>query len=203
MKMKAPETVSGSSNFLEHDAKNEGWYLFTVVDAHEGQYKAGKDKLEMMDGFSFEVEVVGGPNDGKLFQLKFYDGKLTSKDQGLFALQKQFAALVATDVCNPTQLGTEFECDPTESIGALFVAKLALGNPGNDGKRYLDLSYSDIHHVDDPRAASVKLDDEQRARVAKIQAKFRHPGDYFAPLLKKKEASKSTEKAAKPNFDDL
>lgn len=201
-KMKAPETMGGNSTYLANEEQNEGWYLFCVIDAQEGRYSY-KEDFKPMDGFSFDCEVVGGMHDGKKFQFKLFDGKEGSKDHGVFASQKQFAMLVATDVCKPSQLGTDLEYDPTEATGALFIAKLLLKEPDKDGKRYLDLSYTDAHHVDDPRVANIKLDDHQRAKVAAMKPVYRHTKEYFEPLMVKKQKGEPAAKAEKPNFDDL
>jgi hypothetical protein len=201
-RMKAPESLAGESTYLEHNESNAGTYLFVVTDSHDGAYKI-KDDLKTCDGFSFDLEVVGGPNAGKSFSMTFFNGKLNSKDGGAFAAKKQFAALIATDVCTPEQLGKEFDYDPTEATGSLFVAELELGQKNDDGKRYLQLAWSNIYHVDDPRIANVKMDDDQRAKIASIKPAYRHPKDYFAKLLEKKQDKSEKTAAAKPNFDDL
>ena len=205
MKMRAPDSMGGQSTYLEHNEANQGHYLMIVTVGHEGSYKL-KDELKQMDGFSFECEVVGGPNAGKSYSLRLWDGKINAKDEGAMAFRKQFAALIATDVCKPDQLGQEFECDPTEAEGALFIIELELGLASTDGKRYLEPKYSNIYHVDDPRVAHIKMDDEQKKRIEGIKATYRHPKEYFAPLMASKErgssdAAKSESK--KLDFDDL
>jgi hypothetical protein len=200
-RMRAPESLAGESTYLEHNEANVGTYLFVVTDSHDGGYKV-KDEVKTCDGFSFDCEVIGGPNAGKSFSLTFYNGKMSAKDGGAFAAKKQFAALIATDVCKPEQLGQEFDYDPTEATGSYFVAELELGQKNDEGKQYLQLAWTNIYHVDDPRIANVKMYDDQRARIAGIKATYRHPKDYFAKLLEKKEKSEKTT-AAKPNFNDL
>lgn len=200
-KMQAPESLGGESVYLAHEAANNGKYLMRVIDAHEDG-RPTKDGIEPINGFSAECEVVGGVNDGKKFNLTLYNGKLTAKDGGKMAIQKQFAFLVATDVCTPSQLGTEFEYDPVSSVNSFFVVELELGNETGDGKRYLDLKYSNIYHVDDPRG-KLKFDPAQQAKLATIAAANRHTAEYFASLAApRKQVEKS--KADKPlDLDDL
>jgi hypothetical protein len=170
----------------------------TVVDAHEDKQNT-KDGLVPFDGVSAECEVVGGPNAGKKFNVKLWYPKFSSRDEGRSASQKIFAYLVATDVVGPDKLGQEFEFDMEDSVGSLLFVELRLGNESN-GKQYLEIHYSNIYHVDDPRAAKIKLDDVQKAKIANVKPTYRHPKDYFGPLVAKKEKPESKEK---PNFDDL
>ena len=204
-KMRAPDSMGGESTRLDNNEVNQGHYLMVVCAAYEGGHKV-KDEIKMMDGFSFDCEVVGGPNAGKSYTMILWDGKDSSKDGGAMAFRKQFAALIATDVCKPDQLGKDIEFDPTEAEGALFIVELELGLARQDGKRYLEPKYSNIYHVDDPRVAHVRMDDDQKKRIEGIKATYRHPKEYFAPLTASKErgtsdAGKSESK--KLDFDDL
>jgi hypothetical protein len=198
-KINAPESLGGDSQYLQSSKENEGFYLFTVVDAHEDKYPT-KDGFESFDGVCAECDVVGGPNDGKRFNLKLWYPKMTSKDEGKSASQKIFAFLVATDVVTPDKLGQEIEFDMGDSVGSMFFVDLRLGNENDKGKQYLEVYYSNIYHVDDPRAAKIKIDDAQKSKIANVKPSYRHPKDYFAKLVAKKENNKSVEK---PNFDDL
>jgi hypothetical protein len=201
--MVAPESIGSESTYLEHTAANAGKHLMLVVDAHDNG-RPTKDGIETINGFSAECEVVGGANNGKKFNLTLWGPKLTSKDNGKFAIQKQFAFLIATDVATPDMLGKEFDFDPCQSLGSMFVIELALGDKNDDGKQYLDLHYSNIYHVDDPRA-KFKFDDVQRAKIAAVVASNRHPADYFEKLVAPKAATKKeSAKDSKPlDLDDL
>jgi hypothetical protein len=155
----------------------------------------------MMDGISIETEVVGGENDGKRYTLNLWDPKISSKDQGLSAKKKQAAFLIATDVITPEQLGTDIEYEAANSIGALFVIELVCGNPTNDGKVYLEVSYSNMFHVDDPRSSKLVLDAGQKARVESYDKQFRHPAEYFERLTARKHDAKP--KAKELDFANL
>lgn len=209
-KLTAPESIVSNSNFLENTEDNAGCYLAVVTASTHNGYRF-KDEIKLMDGFSFECEVIGGKNHGKSFQLKFYDPKPSSSDGGAFARRKQFSALVAVDICKPDQLGKDIEFFIREDdsndkddfvAGSIFYCELELGKSNDEGKRYLDLRYANIYHVDDPRIANVKFEDDQRARIASITPSYRHPKDYFDKLLEKTAKSEKAT-ASKPNFDDL
>ena len=148
--------------------------------------------------------IGGGANDGKKFNLTLYNGKLSSKDGGKFAIAKQFAFLVATDVVTPEMLGKEFDFDPVDSVNSLFVIELALGKQTDDGKQYLDLHYSNIYHVDDPRA-KMKFDAVQTERIKTIAEANRHKdAKYFERLVAPKQTKKESAKDSKPlDLDDL
>lgn len=198
--LEAPETInSGSSSYLESNADNVGLYLMIVKEAHEDK-RPTKNGLENFDGFSLECEVVGGPNEGKNFNLLLGDPKRSHKDEGKSAAAKQAAFLIATDVIKPTDLGKSISYDPASAIGSFFVIDLVLGKKSDDGKQYLELNYSNVYHVDDPRAKKLKLNADQSARIAKIKEAYRHKEDYFAPLVAKKESPKAETKA---DFSDL
>lgn len=192
--MTAPDSIGGNSAYLS--AENPGWYLMTVIDAHEGEYPAQGDEMKSMNGFSVECEVVGGDHAGKKYTLMLFDGKASHKDGGKSAAQKQFAFLVATDVCKPEQLGQTFDYDPTKSVGSNFFIQLVAGTKDDSGKQYLEINYSNCYHVDDPRAVAlysgktpkVALDVHQRAEIANISAEYRHPSDYFEKLVAKNPA---------------
>lgn len=199
-KLSAPEDIgSGGSTYL--GAADAGWYLFTVTDAFEGKRQT-KDGFEMMDGISIETAVVGGDHDSKRFTLNLWDPKLSSKDQGKSAAQKQAAFLIATDVITPNDLGKEVEYDAADSIGAFFVAELVAGKPTDSGKVYLELAYSNIYHVDDPRH-KFKFDDAQKKRIEILEDKYRHKPEYFEKLTAKKAPPKKAEGGKDLDFSNL
>lgn len=201
-RMMAPESIGSELIYLEHSAENAGKYLMRVIDAHDNA-RPTKDGLEPINGFSAECEVVGGDNDGKKFTLTLYNGKLSSKDGGKFAAQKQLAFLLATDVVTPDVLGKEFDFDPVDSVNSFFVIELALGQPTDSGKSYLDLHYSNLYHVDDPRSR-FKFDAAQKAKLDTIAAANRHKEEYFSKLTNKPATAKKEVKNSAPlDLDDL
>jgi hypothetical protein len=192
----APEDIGSDSIFLSHTEDNIGLHLMIVCEAHEDQ-KQTKEGLKAFDGISFVCECVGGKGNGKRFNLDLLDGKMTHKDEGKSSKAKQAAMLIATDVMAPEHLGKAISYETTDAEGSLFFVDLALGDPGDNGKRYLNVNYSNIYHVDDPRVKKYKLDKLQEERIKAISKDFRHDEKYFESLLKKK----TVEKTERVKFD--
>lgn len=201
-RMTAPESIGSESTYLEHIAENAGKYLMRVVDAHEDG-RPTKDGIEPITGFSAECQVVSNDeNNGKKFNLTLYNGKMTSKDGGQFAIAKQFAFLAATDVVKPDQLGTEFDFDPVSSVNSFFVIELALGKVSENGKQYLDLHYSNMYHVDDPRG-KMKFGAAQLEKIATIAAENRHRNPKYFERFSAPKKKESAKDSAPLDLDDL
>ncbi|MFK5173529.1 hypothetical protein ACI3QN_13530, partial [Propionibacterium freudenreichii] len=71
-------------------------------------------------------------------------------------------------------MGKSIGYEVVDAEGSLFFVDLALGEPGDNGKRYLNVNYSNIYHVDDPRVKKYKLDKLQEERIKAITKDFRH-----------------------------
>lgn len=180
--MDAPESLGGSK-FLDVP----GTYLFHVVDVRDGKMVGKEEKL--ISGFSMSLQVAAGEHAGKEFNLTLFDAKLTDKDEGAFARKKQFAFCVAADLLKPSDLGKPVSYDPEDGKERFIVARLEKGRD----ERYLDLSYSDIFHVDDPRAPKHERSDDV---LSLIQKQFRHDAAYFDALKKGKPSNGATKAAA-------
>ena len=205
--LEAPETIGRDSKYLEHVEANQGLHLMIVSEAYEDQRPAG-DALESINGFSLVCELVDGENAGKTYTLTLYDPKLSSKDGGAMSASKQAALLLATDLIDPSKLGKPVSYDIADAVGAFFVLDLILGNPStssgaSNGKRYLEPKFSNIYHIDDPRAkaAIAKLDAKAKSRVAEIKPDYRHDAKYFESVVEKKQAKR--EPAPRADFSDL
>lgn len=188
--LEAPEDIGSDSVFLAHVEDNIGLHLMIVCEAYEDQ-KSTKDGLKAFDGISFVCECVGGKGNGKRFNLDLLDGKQTHRDEGKSAKAKQAAMLIAVDLMKPEQLGKSIGYEVVDAEGSLFFVDLALGEPGDNGKRYLNVNYSNIYHVDDPRVKKYKLDKLQEERIKAITKDFRHDEKYFETLVKRKEPTKT------------
>jgi hypothetical protein len=173
----------------------------TVVAAYADQ-KPVKDGLEPYEGICFVCECYGGIGDGKQYTLKLMDGKLSHANEGRYAFAKQAAFLIASDVITPDQLGEKIDYEVEHAVGSMLFLDLVLGDVAKDGKQYLDLAYTNVYHVDDPRAKKFPLDAKQKELIAAIKPDFRHNEAYFAKLVTKKEQVKK-EPAAKADFSDL
>jgi hypothetical protein len=79
----------------------------------------------------------------------FFNGKLTDKNEGLFARQKQGRFFLATGLLTEDQLGTEVDIDLEDAVGRQVVLTLEEQDGKND-RKFLSLHFADIWHIDDP-----------------------------------------------------
>ncbi len=168
------ETVSGGGNFLDVP----GVYMCHVLDVLDGKGPKGN----ALNGFTVEMEVLSGTPGGqeeKKTHVTFFDGKLTDKDQGEFARKKQTAFFVATGLLKPDQLGKPIPIDPEHAKGRMIIIKLVKSDRSEGEKVYLELNFTDIYHVDDPRAPKC---DRREDTLALIPTSLRHDAAYFEPL---------------------
>lgn len=156
MKYKAPDTMdTGGGNWLIQP----GTYHAVVTHSDEEPTNA---KGEMLDGFRITFQALEGTvkgEDGKFTErdktidLVFFNGKLTDKNEGLFARQKQGKFFIATGLLTDEQLGTEVDINLENAIGRQVVMTLE-EQDGKGDRKFLQLHFADIWHIDDPAAAS-------------------------------------------------
>jgi hypothetical protein len=175
MKYRAPETLdTGGGTWLTQP----GTYHVVVTATDEQPTNA---KGELLDGFRVTFQALEGTvkgEDGKFLErdktvdLMFFDGKLTDKNEGRFAWQKQGKFFIATGLLAEDQLGTEVDIDLEDAEGRQVVMTLE-ESEGKGDRKFLSLHFADIWHVDDPAAASypkcaksVKLIPQQHRRTA-------------------------------------
>lgn len=155
IKYDAPESLPGGGKWIT----KPGTYHLVVTATDE---EPVNKKKELVDGFVVDFQALEGTvkdADGKFTEkdkttsLTFYNPKITDKNEGLFARQKQMAFFVATGILTEDQLGkTGLSIDLEKARGRHVIATLE-EQEGTDGRNYIRLSYSDIFHIDDPRAA--------------------------------------------------
>lgn len=169
---------SGGGNWL----KEPGTYHMVVMDADVNPMKKGSN--EMINGWKVTFQVLEGTvrdAAGKCTEIEkqteiiFFDPKLTDKNEGLFAKQKQFKFLFATGLVSLADLGKDFEVDLEEARGRHVIATL---EKTKDGK-YLELAFADIWHVDDPKAANFPKD--VKAIESLKKSIRRKPADFVEP----------------------
>ena len=152
-----PDEFPAESNFL----KAPGTYHMSVLDIAT-EDKDGK----LIEGFRVNMEVLDGTEKdkdgnctekGKTHQLTFFNGKLSHKDGGQFARRKQGAFFVAASIINQSHIPALL----ARQLGGLDLASgvasqlvVTLDERESDGKKYLDVHFTDIWHVDDPAAAA-------------------------------------------------
>ena len=187
VKTSTPDEMVGLFGFLEA----EGTYHMSVDAAQDG-IKLRDEKG--FDGFSVRFRVAHGAEEGKTIVVDFLDGKESHKDGGTACDAKQTAYLLATNLISPVQCnGSTLEIEIENSIGAQVVAEFRLGKEADNGKRYLELHYSNIYHIDDPRGAKAS---RNVALIEAIPAAFRHKPEAFDAFQKKKAPASTSKPAA-------
>ena len=146
---------TGGGNWLTQP----GTYHAVVTHADEEPTNA---KGEMLDGFRITFQALEGTvkaEDGKFSErdktidLVFFNGKLTDKNEGLFARQKQGHFFIATGLLTDGQLGTEVDIKLEDAVGRQVVMTVEEQESKSE-RKFLQLHFADIWHIDDPSAAS-------------------------------------------------
>jgi hypothetical protein len=153
----APEELShGGGNWID----KPGTYHLVVTAVDEEPISK---KKELIPGFKVDFQAMEGTvrsGDGKFTEkdktidLVFFNPKITDKNEGLFARQKQAAFFIATGLMTEEQLGKSgIKIDLEQARGRHVIATLE-EDTSEQGKKFIRLSYDNIWHIDDPRAAS-------------------------------------------------
>jgi hypothetical protein len=199
MKYKAPETAdTGGGNWLTLP----GTYHAVVTHADEHPTKANGD---LMDAFRVTVQALEGTvkgEDGKFSErdktldLIFWDAKLTDKNEGMFARQKQARFFLATGLMTEEQLGTEIDINLEDAVGRQIVCTLEEQDSQRGDRKFLSLHFADIWHIDDPAAANYPKCDKSIKLIPKA---LRRDPKSFA----KSNGGKKTETSKDVGLDDL
>lgn len=190
MKMERPKEMPherSGGNYLEEPGK----YHCLVIEGAE-TVKFG-DNVD--DGLTLKLSVLTpGPHKGMIYELKLGNPTFKTSEKGReWILRKQAAAVIA---CG---LATEAEFDRGDvNINAADAADRQVAiELEMDDKKYLQLVWANIYHVDDPRAKSFPWND---AALKLIPAAHRRKPESF-PAPKKKELAGAT--AADNGIGDL
>lgn len=144
--MEMPESFDTGGAFLQEP----GTYHLAVMEVDE---HPTTKKGELLDGFRVDVVVLAGPHDKKQADLMFFAPKLTDKNGGEMAKKKQARFAIATGVIQAAKPGEKVTVDMQLAKGRQFIATLAHRESQNDAsKKFIDLNFADIWHVDDPAA---------------------------------------------------
>ncbi len=151
--MEMPDSID-SGDFV----REPGTYHFAVLEVDEQPTsKAG----QLLDGFRADVEVLAGPFAKKQAELMFFKPKLTDKNGGEMAKRKQARFALATGIIPEAKPGERVTVDLSKAKGRQFIATLAHRADQNDpNKKYIDLNFADIWHVDDPSAPKCELNQQ-------------------------------------------
>lgn len=153
MKYRAPETLDSGGNWID----KPGTYHLVITGADEHPTKANG---EMLDAFRIAcLALEGTVREGgefterdKTVNLMFFNPKLTDKNEGAFARQKQGKFFLAAGLLTEDQLGQEVELDLADCVGRQIIATLE-ERDGDAGRTFIDLHFSDVWHIDDPAAS--------------------------------------------------
>jgi hypothetical protein len=199
----APEDMAGESTYLSE----EGTYHMIITKVNEGHGPKGGT----IDGFSFEMDALGGTVDGvvgKSHGETFFSPKLSDKETAQMASKRKMAALfIAADLMRPDQLGKPVKIDLATMAGRQVMMKLArrMDKDESTGKytvpsKFLQINYSDIYHVDDPAVKDIPKNAEA---LEMLEAPFRHNAEYFAPLARKATPKPVAAAVAADSYDDI
>lgn len=189
--MEVPEDLGNSGgNFL----RKPGTYHCTVTQVYEGlapKSKSGEQKI--IDGFSVVLDVLEGTVKtelGKVANVTFFNGKLTSKDQGRFARLKQSSFLVATNVIQPSQRGQKVQVDLEKAVNQQLIVTFEEDpeSTNDAGEHYLRIAGASTYHVDDPRCAGIP---KHAGSIALIPKQFRHDANWFDQLKTSQDSKTS------------
>lgn len=139
-----PESIDTGGGFLQEP----GTYHLAVLNVNEQPQSKG---CEMIDGFQVDLEVIAGPHAKKQKEITLWNPKLTDKNGGEMAKKKQARFCLAACILPEAKPGQKVTVDLQLAKGRQLVATLSQRD-GSDGKKYLDLNFADIWHVDDPAA---------------------------------------------------
>lgn len=151
MEMEMPDSFDTGGTFLAEP----GTYHFAVMEVNE-QPTAKNGTL--LDGFRVDAEVLAGPQAKKQVELMFFAPKLTDKNNGEMAKKKQGRFVLATGILADAKPGEKVVVDLQKAKSRQFIATMAKGTDaqGNE-KKFLELHFADIWHVDDPSATKCEL----------------------------------------------
>jgi len=185
----------GESTYLDQP----GTYHCLVTSVLENQGPKGG----YIDGFTVGLAVLAGTTEGqrdKQTNLCLFsaDSSKSEKSQE-WAKKKQTAFAIATEVISLASLGKRVEVDLQSAVGRQVLVTFEENE--HEGKKNLSLSYANIYHIDDPRAAKFPKDPEAIDLATKEMQ--RKPPEYFASLLKKPEGKASQSRLSDNDLADL
>lgn len=192
----APDSLDTGSDM----ASEPGTYHLLVTEIHPGMMPDGKTILEG-GGFSINLEVLAGTvegQQGKLLNLIFGNPKIDATEKFKKMLQdKKGAFFIAADLMTPEQLGTKgLKIELEKAKARQIIATLERDSRAGKEK-FLQLSYANVYHVDDPRAAGFPKSQDALALMPKS---LRHDAAYFAKLNEKKHATAAPAAPVRPQL---
>lgn len=203
----APETTQGEGGGLT----TPGTFHCVINDAIEGQTSQGKP----IDGITVTFEVLAGTVDGSagksrtetLFAPSMKDIEKEQKTGTASMPRKKLAALfIAANAMDPTKLGQSVDIDVAKMVGQQVVIKFERQmEKDGEGKytvetQYIQISYADIFHVDDPAVKDVPKSEDA---LSLIPPTNRHSESWFEWKKRKPAKAEPQPVAAAVNANDI
>lgn len=186
------EEIEGAGGYL---SKPGTFHLILSVVDPEPVTKDGKP----MEGLKVNGSILDGtePSEvGKEFEFMLWAPKASDKNNGEMAKRKLTRFSYATGFIASHAPGQKVVIDCEACEGRQIVAKFS--EEDKDGKKRVQLHYSDIFHVDDPAVADVPKSADALAAIPKTLRKV----VAAAPAAKAK-STKELATVGAPNLDDI
>jgi hypothetical protein len=192
--METTPDIGGSAS--DQYLNEPGTYHLVVTSVGENEGPKGNP----IDGFTVGLSVLDGTAKGqkdKSTNLCLFSPDQSKSDKSQeWARKKQTAFAIASGLVDLKKLGGKIQIDLQTAVGRQIVATFE----HDDSGKYMQLSYANIYHVDDPRAANFPKDKEALAIIPKD---LRKDATYFASLLKKSESTKPASRLSNSDLADL
>lgn len=192
--MDTTEDVGGSAS--DQYLNEAGTYHCVITSVAENEGPKGNP----IDGFTIGLAVLEGTAKGqkdKSTNLCLFSPDQSKSDKSQeWSRKKQTAFAIAAGLIDLKKLGGKVQIDLQDAVGRQVVVTF----DHDDSGKYLQLSYANIYHVDDPRAANFPKDKEALAIIPKEQRK---ESMYFAPLSKRGESTKTASRLSNSDLADL
>lgn len=144
--MPEQDELNSGANYLDV----EGRHLLQITHVDE-QPTSREGKA--LAALKVSLSGAAGPHAGKTVDLYFYEPKSSSKDGGKWARNKRAAFAIASGLIDESKLGQQVTIDVQAAVNRMVVCELEFGEPNANGRKFLDLKFANIYHIDDPRVA--------------------------------------------------
>jgi hypothetical protein len=144
--------------------KEPGTYHFIITGMEETPTKRDGSMIDNA-AFRIALEALDGTFagcKGKTCDMIFFHPKPGGKNDGAFARKKMDRFFLAVGLISDDDKDKEVDIDLNLAVGRQFVAKMELDDDG----KFLQLSFADIFHVDDPSVGQVPKCKESLAIIA-------------------------------------
>lgn len=189
-KCDAPQSMeSGGGNYLTQ----RGTYHVVITQVKSGEGPKGG----AIDGFTFDVDVLAGTSEncqGKVHSEVIFLPDMSKSEESQERSKQKIAAFgIAANLQTPEDLfANGINYDESEAIEEQMLIKFRFQQKKNDetgeweDTKFLQISFADIFHVDDPEVASIPKNEEALALIDKSK---RHSESWFAFKGKKTQAA--------------